>query len=84
MVSFKSKKKKSIEEKVDKKTSSKGKTKIILEMIREGKERKEIIDMLVSIDPQVSRKSNSSLISQVIKRYDYTKSIRENAEISEL
>ena len=44
------------------------KTQTVLKMVENGKTRKEIIDKLVSLNPEVSRKSNAGLVCHIFKR----------------
>ena len=47
-----------------------GKTALVLKMAEAGKTRKQIIDKLVEMNPDVSRKSNAGLVVHIFKRYD--------------
>jgi len=43
-----------------------GKTGIIVRMVEQGKNRKQILDKLVSLNPDVTRKTNSGLVSTTL------------------
>jgi len=47
-----------------------GKTEIVLSMVSKGNTRKEILDFLVALNPNVSRKSNAALVSSIFKKYN--------------
>lgn len=47
-----------------------GKTELVLSMVEKGKNRKEILDVLCKINPDVSRKSNSGLVSHIFKAHN--------------
>lgn len=47
-----------------------GKTAMVLQMVEKGKTRKEILDYLVGLDKDISRKSNAGLVSHIFKAYD--------------
>lgn len=42
-----------------------GKTEIVLSMVEKGKNRKEILDALCKLNPDISRKSNAGLVSHI-------------------
>jgi len=47
-----------------------GKTGIITKMVEQGKNRKQILDKLVSLNPDVTRKTNSGLVSTTLGKMD--------------
>ena len=51
-------------------SNNKGKTSLILKMVNQGKNRKQILDKLVEMDSTVSRKSNAGLVSHVFKTHN--------------
>jgi len=72
----KTKKEKSMKEQKPAKTkkeSTKGvKVLTILKMVEAGKTRKQIIDKLVSINEEISRKSNAGLVSHILTKNSLT------------
>ena len=63
--------KKNIEKKkVEKKVDKNAKTYIILEMVEQGRNRKQIIDKLVNLNNDISRKSNAGLVSHTFKKHN--------------
>jgi len=62
------------------KKKGKGKTEMVLKMVEAGKTRKQIIDKLVEMDPNVSRKSNAALVSRIFRAHDLVGKVASGVE----
>jgi len=56
------------------------KTEIVLKMVAAGKTRKVILDKLVSLDENISRKSNAGLVSHIFKAHDLLGKVESGAK----
>lgn len=55
---------------VDNQYGNGGKTAIVKKMVEAGKSRKQILDKLESLNPDVPRKSNAGLVSVILGKMD--------------
>ncbi len=59
---------------------NKGKTELVLKMVTAKKNRKQILDKLVTMDPSISRKSNAGLVSHIFKANNLLGKVESGSE----